>query len=183
MAEKRGFYTGNALPDEAKTAKLVLKDYVSGKLLYCYLRPDYSEEKFGYISPFLDVKLTEEEKEKHDLIENIPATFDDNYEKLYYEQEEILKNKKVKQETNFDDEFFEKEVAKEGKEAEEGDKLISKEMKRELKFAMKRGDITEEEYESIDTVKEFNEIMQRINKEKNNDKNSKNIIKTKAVNF
>ena len=48
---------------------------------------------------------------------------------------------------------------------------------------MKRGDITEEEYESIDTVKEFNEIMQRINKEKNNDKNSKNIIKTKAVNF
>ena len=183
LAEKRGFYTGNALPDEAKTAKLVLKDYVSGKLLYCYLRPDYSEEKFGYISPFLDVKLTEEEKEKHDLIENIPATFDDNYEKLYYEQEEILKNKKVKQETNFDDEFFEKEVAKEGKEAEEGDKLRSKEMKRELKCAMKRGDITEEEYESIDTVKEFNEIMQRINKEKNNDKNSKNIIKTKAVNF
>ena len=56
-------------------------------------------------------------------------------------------------------------------------------MKRELKFAMKRGEITEEEYENVVTVKEFNDLMEKINKERNNDKNSKNIIKTKAVNF
>lgn len=183
LAEKRGFYTGNALPDEAKTAKLVLKDYVSGKLLYCYLRPDYTEEKFGFISPYNDSELTNEEKEKHKLIENIPATFDDNYEKLYYEQEEVLENKKVRNENNFDDEFFGNEIGKDAKKAEEGEKGINKNMKRELKFAMKRGEITEEEYENVVTVKEFNDLMEKINKERNNDKNSKNIIKTKAVNF
>jgi large subunit GTPase 1 len=95
IAKKRGFTTGNGLPEEAKTAKLVLKDYVSGKLLYCYLRPDYTEEKFGNISPFGDAKLTKEEKENQKLIENIPANFDHNYEKLYAENEQILENKKI----------------------------------------------------------------------------------------
>ena len=56
-------------------------------------------------------------------------------------------------------------------------------MKRELKFAMKRGEITEDEYDSVETVAEFKQLMERINKEKGNDKNSKNIIKTQAVNF
>ena len=59
IAKKRGFYTGNGLPEEAKTAKLILRDYTSGKLLYCHLRPDYSEEKFGKISTFENnVELT-----------------------------------------------------------------------------------------------------------------------------
>ena len=91
IAKKRGFYTGNGLPEEAKTAKLILRDYTSGKLLYCHLRPDYSEEKFGKISTFENnVELTKEEKENHKLIENIPANFDDNYKKLYDEKEQNL---------------------------------------------------------------------------------------------
>lgn len=46
---KRGFVTGNiyiltigrALPDEAKAAKIMLKDFVNGRLLYCKLPYDY----------------------------------------------------------------------------------------------------------------------------------------------
>ena len=96
LANKRGFFTGNGLPDEAKAAKMVLKDYVSGKLLYCYLRPDYNEEKFGFISPYGNIELSNDDIENHKMIENIPANFDDNYEKLYMENEQILENKKVK---------------------------------------------------------------------------------------
>jgi large subunit GTPase 1 len=183
LSEKRGFYTGNALPDEARTAKLVLRDYVTGKLLYCYLRPDYTKEKFGFISPYMDNELTGEENEKHKMLAGIPATFDDHYEKLYYEQEELLENKNVKSGKNFDDEFFQKEIVQHAENEDTGSKLISKDMKRELKFAMKRGEITEDEYDSVETVAEFKQLMERINKEKGNDKNSKNIIKTQAVNF
>ena len=114
IAKKRGFYTGNGLPEEAKTAKLVLKDYVSGKLLYCYLRPDYTEEKFGIISPFGDIQLTQEEKDNQKLIENIPANFDDNYEQLYAENEQILENKKIMGD-NVDENFFHQQKSKDDK--------------------------------------------------------------------
>ena len=45
--------------------------------------------------------------------------------------------------------------------------------------------LTYEQFKTIakQTVAEFKQLMERINKEKGNDKNSKNIIKTQAVNF
>jgi large subunit GTPase 1 len=52
LATKRGYYTGRNLPDEAKTSKIVLKDYVNGRLLYCNLRPDYDESKHGPVVNF-----------------------------------------------------------------------------------------------------------------------------------
>ena len=183
IAKKRGFYTGNGLPEEAKTAKLILRDYTSGKLLYCHLRPDYSEEKFGKISTFENnVELTKEEKENHKLIENIPANFDDNYEKLYAENEQILENKKIIGD-NFDNNFFVEQNFKSEKDKELENKPLTKEMKREIKFAIKRGDIDEEEAEAITNVKDYEEFVEMMDKTKNKLMNNKerDFIKTRGI--
>ena len=183
IAKKRGFYTGNGLPEEAKTAKLVLRDYTSGKLLYCHLRPDYTEEKFGKILQYgNDIELTKEEKENHKLIENIPANFDDNYEKLYAENEQILENKKIIGE-NVDNDFFVGENIKNEKDKELENKPLTKEMRRELKFAIKRGDIDEEEAEAITNVKDYEEFMNMMDKNKNKLMNNKerDFIKTRGI--
>ena len=184
IAKKRGFYTGNGLPEEAKTAKLILRDYTSGKLLYCHLRPDYSEEKFGKISTFENnVELTKEEKENHKLIENIPANFDDNYEKLYAENEQILENKKIIGD-NVDNNFFVEQNFKNEKDKELENKPLTKEMKREIKFAIKRGDIDEEEAEAITNVKDYEEFVEMMDKTKNKLMNNKerDFIKTRGIN-
>ena len=184
IAKKRGFYTGNGLPEEAKTAKLILRDYTSGKLLYCHLRPDYSEEKFGKISTFENnVELTKEEKENHKLIENIPANFDDNYEKLYAENEQILENKKIIGD-NVDNNFFVEQNFKSEKDKELENKPLTKEMKREIKFAIKRGDIDEEEAEAITNVKDYEEFVEMMDKTKNKLMNNKerDFIKTREIN-
>lgn len=34
--------TGRGLPDEAKASKIILKEFVNGKLLYCKLPPNYN---------------------------------------------------------------------------------------------------------------------------------------------
>ena len=182
LANKRGFFTGNGLPDEAKAAKMVLKDYVSGKLLYCYLRPDYNEEKFGFISPYGNIELSNDDIENHKMIENIPANFDDNYEKLYMENEQILENKKVKGD-DVDELFFNNQYIKENAKIENDNKPISKEMRRQLKFAVKRGDVDYDDVEDIVTVKQFNDLMEEIAKNKGKEKIGKNIIKTQAINF
>ena len=182
IAKKRGFTTGNGLPEEAKTAKLVLKDYVSGKLIYCYLRPDYTEEKFGIISPFGDVQLTKEEKENLKLIENIPSNFDDNYEKLYAENEQILENKKIMGD-DVDTNFFNVQKSKDEKNKDLENKPLTKEMRRELKFAIKRGDIDEEEAEAITNVKDFEELMEMLQKGKMNDNKERDFIKTRGIHF
>ena len=182
LANKRGFFTGNGLPDEAKAAKMVLKDYVSGKLLYCYLRPDYNEEKFGFISPYGNIQLSNDDIENHKMIENIPANFDDNYEKLYMENEQILENKKVKGD-DVDELFFNNQFIKENAKIENDNKPISKEMRRELKFAVKRGDVDYEDVEDIVTVKQYNDLMEEIAKNKGKEKLGKGIIKTQSINF
>ena len=185
IAKKRGFYTGNGLPEEAKTAKLILRDYTSGKLLYCHLRPDYTEEKFGKISTFENnIELTKEEKENHKLIENIPANFDDNYEKLYAENEQILENKKIIGD-NVDNNFFVEQNFKNEKDKELENKPLTKEMKREIKFAIKRGDIDEEEAEAITNVKDYEELMEMMEKTKNKLMNNKerDFIKTRGINI
>ena len=53
QAEKKRYYRSNSgLPEEAKTSKIVLRDYVSGKLLFCYLRPDYDPKIHGAIKQY-----------------------------------------------------------------------------------------------------------------------------------
>ena len=42
----KGYVTGRALPDHAKSAKCVIKDFVTGSLLYCYAPPAINQTQF-----------------------------------------------------------------------------------------------------------------------------------------
>lgn len=136
LATKRGFYTGRSLPDEARTSKWILKDYTSGRLLYCYLRPDYSEEKHGKVLNYMslqDFELSEEEKFKQNIINEIPADFDDNYEKINIQFDDM---KYLGKENDAD-----KELIMSIETIDNSNKRITKDMRRMLKFAVKRGDV------------------------------------------
>ena len=41
----RGFWTGNGLPNCAVAARSILKDYVSGVIVYCHLPPGTEDDK------------------------------------------------------------------------------------------------------------------------------------------
>lgn len=40
-AAKKGWFTGRTLPNESQAAKVILKEYTTGKLPFCMLRPDF----------------------------------------------------------------------------------------------------------------------------------------------
>lgn len=44
--DNRGFMTSNGEPDNPRAARYVLKDFVTGKLLYCYAPPNVNQEDF-----------------------------------------------------------------------------------------------------------------------------------------
>lgn len=50
----RGFMTQRGLPDNARSSRYVLKDFVNGKLLYCHAPPGVKQEEYHQ---FPDVKL------------------------------------------------------------------------------------------------------------------------------
>ena len=137
LAISRGYLTGRSLPDEARTSKLVLKAYTSGTLLYCYLRPDYDIEKHGFIQNFMnddfEFDYTAEEKRKQEIINVIPADFDDNYEKIEIIHDDL---KYLGKDNEADNEL-------EGNldNIEKTTRKITRDMKRALKFCMKRGDV------------------------------------------
>ncbi|XP_076761610.1 nucleostemin 3 [Xylocopa sonorina] len=47
----RGFMTQNGQPDNPRSARYVLKDYVNGRLLYCVAPPTIEQEKFHTFPP------------------------------------------------------------------------------------------------------------------------------------
>lgn len=47
IADNRGFMTANGQPDNSRAARYVLKDFVNGKLLYCYAPPNVNQEEFN----------------------------------------------------------------------------------------------------------------------------------------
>ena len=49
IASKKGWYTGRGLPNENLAAKTVMKDYTTGRLLHCLIRPDFDIDKHGDI--------------------------------------------------------------------------------------------------------------------------------------
>ena len=188
LAAKRGYITGRSLPDEAKTAKMVLKEYVSGKLLYCNLRPDYNEEVHGEIIPYQEDLANESqkenittqgEKEKMQLIKEIPADFDDDYEKINIDIDTTRNLKTITQ--NFDAVYFNDIMTIEDSANANRDKPITKDMKRGLKFAVKRGEITEEEYEEAVTVQDYEDIILRLTKD-TRETNKKDMVGAKLIN-
>lgn len=48
-AAKRGWFSGRNLPNEFLAAKALIKEYTTGKLLFCETRPDYDAEVHGVI--------------------------------------------------------------------------------------------------------------------------------------
>ena len=46
-ASKRGWITGNANPNTAEAAKAVLKDYTTGAIVFCHVRPDFNTATHG----------------------------------------------------------------------------------------------------------------------------------------
>jgi len=80
---------------------------------------------------------------------------------------------------NFDSMYFNQIMNVEDLKNENKDKRMTKDMKRALKFAVKRGDITEEEYEEAMTYEDYESIVLRITKE--TQANKKDLVGTKII--
>ena len=155
-SRQRGHFTGSALPDEARAARIFLKDLVNGKLLYCALPPDYDKEKYGTIIQYDESlgkvdnshSVQEDSKDKEETKEGHELEFDKNGE-IVEESKNPLD----------DDEFFDEQpVEEDGFDPYEGldnDDLLmlllegkvvkglklTKEQRRDMKFALKRGEV------------------------------------------
>lgn len=52
--------TSNGQPDQSRSARYVLKDYVNGKLLYCHSPPEISQTKFHVFPERVKKEVQEE---------------------------------------------------------------------------------------------------------------------------
>lgn len=178
VALKHGFLTGRSIASEAKVAKIILKDYVSGSLLYCYPRPDYNKDihgdLFGYLFKDIDQKEIETITENAKLLKEIPPNFNDNFEKIGIE--DLDKKTTLKNYKDLDEDFF-----KENDTPDLSNSKIPKEMRMQLKFAMKRGDITEEDYENAFTFEEAKELLNNIENNKKTSGKDKSLVQKKLI--
>uniref|UniRef100_A0A665UUI4 Large subunit GTPase 1 homolog n=1 Tax=Echeneis naucrates TaxID=173247 RepID=A0A665UUI4_ECHNA len=86
----RGFMTSHGQPDQSRSARYILKDYVSGKLLYCHPPPHINAEHFQpQHSKFQDrdsgscgLKQTTNKQQKIKRIENV-------VDKNFFHQENV----------------------------------------------------------------------------------------------
>lgn len=166
IAEKRKCITGSGNPDLARTAKAVLKDLVNGKLLMCAVRPDYNVEKHGEVRNFsvidnADYSIFEENK---DMLKQVPETFMEDMQKIFIDEDKF-----VEKFNEDDEEFF-------AQRHKPKDVKIDKGMRRELKFAIKRGVITEEEFESCETMTQAKALLKRVNEGNDDTLKSKKAI-------
>ncbi len=160
LARERGYVTGSALPDVKKTAKIILKDYVNGKLLYCHLRPDFNPARqsapeqsgIGEVMDAPEEKVEKDEKKAEETEGKTEAKKEEKSgEKSEEKSEEKPESKKVTEdevkappkpaakvfvnrtEAQVDSEFFApmQSAAK---------SKLTKGQKRQMKFAAKRGE-------------------------------------------
>lgn len=52
--------TANGQPDQSRSARYVLKDYVNGRLLYCHAPPGHEQEEFHQFAARVRPELVEE---------------------------------------------------------------------------------------------------------------------------
>ena len=137
------------MPDQAKVAKMVLKDFVNGRLIYCKLNPEYSvkvEGRIKGINGYIEIE---------DEILDTKKNQGSKKEKLNEELEGKKKEEGAKKRNEEQlDSFFkeEKEGLKEDLDEEDLLELLegrvvkgvklNKIMRREIKFALKRGEVT-----------------------------------------
>ena len=81
----RGFMTQRGIPDLCRSARYILKDFVCGKLLYCYSPPNYSQKLFHEFPENRKQTNSELGKdlkrilESNQTIAKNPKDFDDSY--------------------------------------------------------------------------------------------------------
>lgn len=56
--------TANGQPDQSRSARYVLKDYVSGKLLYCHAPPDVNQSEFHTFPDRVRAEIVEQQLPK-----------------------------------------------------------------------------------------------------------------------
>ncbi|GFU15561.1 large subunit GTPase 1 homolog [Nephila pilipes] len=61
----RGFMTARGLPDNARSARYILKDFVNGRLLYCHAPPGVNQEEYHKF-PEVKSKKSKEKSETND---------------------------------------------------------------------------------------------------------------------
>ena len=65
--------THKGIPDGSRAARLILKDYVSGKLLYCYPPPGYNSKEFQQYATRFEKKTddtNDETQSNEDTVSN-----------------------------------------------------------------------------------------------------------------
>lgn len=53
--------TARGQPDQSRSARYVLKDYVNGRLLFCHAPPGYKQEEFHTYAPRVRRELVEDQ--------------------------------------------------------------------------------------------------------------------------
>ncbi|CAF2711184.1 unnamed protein product [Rotaria sp. Silwood2] len=94
-AYRRGFMTHKGIPDGSRAARLILKDYVKGKLLYCYPPPGYNSEEFQQYSNRYNVDNDNNDDDTNVETNNQEISSSETTSKVYF----ILFTKKKKKKT------------------------------------------------------------------------------------
>jgi large subunit GTPase 1 len=137
-----GYVTGRGLPDENKAARIMLRDYNNGKILFVNLRPDYDKEKHGkviqsnvdYTLKVEDSSQLEESKGEATVEEDKTEQSEDIHflaSNVNTNDTQMIKTKKVEKEQQFDQQFFNSNIKQQ---------KLNKSQKRAIKFAVKRGE-------------------------------------------
>ncbi|XP_068810153.1 large subunit GTPase 1 homolog [Struthio camelus] len=86
----RGFMTAHGQPDQPRSARYVLKDYVSGKLLYCHPPPDVDPNDFQHQHERCPESITMQPSEKVKPEKNTKAKQIENVvDKTFFHQENV----------------------------------------------------------------------------------------------
>lgn len=188
---RKGWVTGNSNPNIAQAAKQVLKDYTTGQIVFCHLRPDFSVEKHGGVvqSGFKHNFISEEEPP-----ESLQDLEDDTQNSAQVSmstalgaraQSEVVPqpnalnaNKSMPLLVNDAEEAFEAQLDKEFFQAAKKDKKakLTKAEKRALKFMIRReeaqsGELLFDEDDSAQDVHAIKSMLANGKKQKNGHKN------------
>ena len=149
-ASKKGWRTGSGTPAEMHAAKYILKDYTTGRLLHCQLRPDFNPEVHpqcqtsGYnldlnelSQPMPSAQNYEEIKEEDETVESEATTNLGDTTTLEESKDTMsmittggAAQSFQQAEDDFDAQFFGRKVPK---------MKLNKGEKRQLKYALKAG--------------------------------------------
>jgi large subunit GTPase 1 len=142
ISKAKGHLTGRSLPDEAKAARIMLKDLVNGKILYCALPPDFDPTKYP-------VPINQTNEYDAAILKTLEERKLKPEENLESEKLELLEEFKGDEEKKFFAKNQQKPLAVEDLDPEDIEQLqqgktvkgikLNKQQKRDLKFAMQRG--------------------------------------------